>query len=936
MREYLIQFVQVHSDFRIPELHALATLFNIEIQYNLHEYSLSNPFFICKFKNDEDVKKVAKRAILIKNIIQLFTKAKSLEETIAFLKATNNEEIQEYKNHTFKISVEPFNFRYTQDEQLEIIERFKFLPLEGKIELKSPEVTFCYFEDFATAKKEENKKNNTCIRSWFGRLVSQGNRSAINKYDLKKREYLGITSMDAELSLIMANQALVKPGSLVLDPYVGTGSFLITCSHFGGYTLGTDIDGRQIRGKSAFFVKEEFKGEGKSEKDILNKKKVYERNFKSIESNVEQYALKGRVLGNIVTDSFHHPWRKVEFFDAIVCDPPYGVRAGAKKIGLSISGVPASTPLKSNGESRYPSTVPYEMDQVLLDLLDFSAVYLQVGGRLVYWFPTVTEKYSDLDIPKHPQLKLISNSEQNFGKWARRLITMEKLPVAEVDSNFSKHSALDLQIEINISCTASENPAHKDFKKVYFQKRDLENLRLKNDLVPPPRSISILHKNNSIQLQSSEIVGKISKRKPSLVINTKNVRKLSKELQQPLSCPLPRQCSSNQEKIPSHSPVSCSSSVVMNPLQRLSNLASLMVYVIWFDIPLNKLLAEWNVPGNRYYKFRMKCEKVLSCTRLSPSVVVVGLKYLQRVKVEKTKFNSKKFVDRKNIQHNNHQNFSVVNNNNENINTNMNEDDSNYFNTAFPNESTIWAACLLLAHKYLDDKHFSNPTFAQVNLITAKELNLSEMECLKLLNFRLCVLEEEYTLWRKNLQEIVTDSIKSINQSKAISLSNLNSNKEPIPQLPIIRGVGLTNKEILFPPNRSRSPYQIPVSPGILNTPSNSLWSPASSLVTGGPLRLGQRHLNRQINKKIFGKHNTMSTSLDGPKSAGLISNDLNVNFSHFLPTSQDDSATFLNSSESTYPISPLDLNATIQTPGILRLSDLQLGEEKTDTMDLS
>jgi tRNA G10 N-methylase Trm11 len=28
----------------------------------------------------------------------------------------------------------------------------------------------------------------------------------------------------------------------------------------------------------------------------------------------------------------HHPWVNREIWDAIVCDPPYGVRAGAKKI----------------------------------------------------------------------------------------------------------------------------------------------------------------------------------------------------------------------------------------------------------------------------------------------------------------------------------------------------------------------------------------------------------------------------------------------------------------------------------------------------------------------------------------------------------------------------------------------------------------------------
>jgi tRNA (guanine10-N2)-methyltransferase len=61
--------------------------------------------------------------------------------------------------------------------------------------------------------------------------------------------------MDPELSLIMANMALVKPGSFVLDPFVGTGSFLISCSHFGAFTIGADIDGRQLRGKGIFLLK---------------------------------------------------------------------------------------------------------------------------------------------------------------------------------------------------------------------------------------------------------------------------------------------------------------------------------------------------------------------------------------------------------------------------------------------------------------------------------------------------------------------------------------------------------------------------------------------------------------------------------------------------------------------------------------------------------
>lgn len=56
--------------------------------------------------------------------------------------------------------------------------------------------------------------------------------------------------MDPQLSLIMANQALIKTGDIVLDPFVGTGSLLVAASHFGGYTLGTDIDFLMLHGRT--------------------------------------------------------------------------------------------------------------------------------------------------------------------------------------------------------------------------------------------------------------------------------------------------------------------------------------------------------------------------------------------------------------------------------------------------------------------------------------------------------------------------------------------------------------------------------------------------------------------------------------------------------------------------------------------------------------
>lgn len=41
----------------------------------------------------------------------------------------------------------------------------------------------------------------------------------IDTYDLKKRAYIGTTSMESEVSLLMANQALASKEKLIYDPF---------------------------------------------------------------------------------------------------------------------------------------------------------------------------------------------------------------------------------------------------------------------------------------------------------------------------------------------------------------------------------------------------------------------------------------------------------------------------------------------------------------------------------------------------------------------------------------------------------------------------------------------------------------------------------------------------------------------------------------------
>jgi len=68
-----------------------------------------------------------------------------------------------------------------------------------------------------------------------------------------------------------------------------------------------------------------------------------------------------------------------------------------------------------------PPTRPYELADLAQDLLYFARYMLKPGGRLVFFLPTVTDEYQDVDVPQAEGMELIANSLQDFGKWGRRV-----------------------------------------------------------------------------------------------------------------------------------------------------------------------------------------------------------------------------------------------------------------------------------------------------------------------------------------------------------------------------------------------------------------------------------------------------------------------------------------------------------------------------------
>ncbi|KAI0295840.1 hypothetical protein B0F90DRAFT_1669975 [Multifurca ochricompacta] len=233
---------------------------------------------------------------------------------------------------------------------------------------------------------------------FFGRLLEEGSaRPLVRTFDVKKRLYFGNTSMEAEISLLMANQTLASPGKLIYDPFIGTGSMAYTTAHFGALIIGSDIDGRQMRGKEA---------------------------QPGIMRAAAQYGVRQRIVDLCTFDITRNPWRCGGLFDAVITDPPYGVRAGAKRLGRKKGrGADASVPQPRADDQPYiPPTKPYELSVLAADLVPLRVI----------------DEYKQLDLDSMlcDGMQVIANSLQDFGAWGRR---------------------------------AAHVPAHRDFREKYFQ-----------------------------------------------------------------------------------------------------------------------------------------------------------------------------------------------------------------------------------------------------------------------------------------------------------------------------------------------------------------------------------------------------------------------------------------------------------------------------------
>jgi len=118
-------------------------------------------------------------------------------------------------------------------------------------------------------------------------------------------------------------------------------------------------------------------------------------------------------------------WHQRPLFDAIITDPPYGIRARVYGGSPAFSFSSSSLPTPTAGTREAAGTATSSRGKGCLEgLISLAANTLVVGGRLVFFLPEALQRV----VPRHPELRLCSDSLDTGQRGAlrRRLVVMEK------------------------------------------------------------------------------------------------------------------------------------------------------------------------------------------------------------------------------------------------------------------------------------------------------------------------------------------------------------------------------------------------------------------------------------------------------------------------------------------------------------------------------
>jgi len=422
--------------------------------------STFNPIRLVYLPSDDVAERIASRTSLVKYVVHLWGHGTSDDELKVSVKGGKDDAWLD-ESMTYKLTCCDFGATKS-NERSEVMRRLSNLVPDAfepraKVSLDQPRVEFLSIEVKSTVQIDLGFPG---VRMYFGRVVGRDqSRKHLNLLDLKKRRYLGPTSMEANMSLIMCNMVKAEKsrGAPILDPFCGTGSVLLAAAELGCFTCGFEIDPRVLEfGKVDAKTEEKldvitnFKDYGFNKPIFLIRGDVHKSPLlKVIDDEIESRyrssdssGVGGGTLGELELKKIEKRIKHMEgAFQGIVADPPYGIRErgrksqfGGKRGKTEQDMMNAQKNIGERFDNHIPSTVNYPLSEIMDDLMDLSAKTLPVGGRMCFFLPAdVHQKNPETDFPSHPCLRVVAHSLQSFSPtWGRRLVTYEKVELFDI------------------------------------------------------------------------------------------------------------------------------------------------------------------------------------------------------------------------------------------------------------------------------------------------------------------------------------------------------------------------------------------------------------------------------------------------------------------------------------------------------------------------
>lgn len=411
MNRFLVYFANELIPFRWPEIDGIVSMYNLSIKWR---EKTVKPFAIVELASETDIRILCSRSMLIKSAHELWCEATTKTKLFQDLIDSPLTRMPQFAgvDRSFKITVETFNRKITTVEKVMKIEEMDFLPFEGPIDLKNPDNNFSFIEHYPRQQNSDTY-GDLPDEYFFGRFICRsGKRYEVHKFNLRERKFISNTSMDPKLSTIMANIAQIRSGDVVLDPFVGSGSILVGAADMGAVVFGSDIDYKLLFGLS------------RPSRPNVKKREADE----TLMGNLLQYSLSSQFGDIILTDASRPVFRESFKFDAIICDPPYGIREACERVGTDKKDYKVPDELLAR---HFPSKVRYTLKDIIRDLLNFGCRSLHVGSHLVFWIPIFKNNEGEIidaqDL-SHGCMRQVCACEQELTRnTSRVLICMQKV-----------------------------------------------------------------------------------------------------------------------------------------------------------------------------------------------------------------------------------------------------------------------------------------------------------------------------------------------------------------------------------------------------------------------------------------------------------------------------------------------------------------------------